>query len=125
MLENKFFLYNKFIKLPTNFGSDLILKNITGVLKCMEISLILLCTIVGVLLLLSLSIIIFGIIIWHSIKKLSNGKVSYVDNRVEKQDNKVLVLADAIKSAEKYKDELNSRIENLKCQMVKEVEGVK
>ena len=91
----------------------------------MEISLILLCTIVGVLLLLSLSIIIFGIIIWHSIKKLSNGKVSYVDNRVEKQDNKVLVLADAIKSAEKYKDELNSRIENLKCQMVKEVEGVK
>lgn len=91
----------------------------------MEISLILLCTIVGVLLLLSLAIIIFGIIIWHSIKKLSNGKVSYVDNRVEKQDNKVLVLADAIKSAEKYKDELNSRIENLKSQMVKEVEGVK
>lgn len=79
----------------------------------MEISLILMFTILGVLSLLCLCMVIFGLIIRLTIKKIIAGKVY----NIAKQENKVLVLTNAIKSAEKVKDALVTKIENLKNEL--------
>lgn len=111
------FIYNKSVRLSFNFGGDLILKKILGVISYMDLSLVVLFVVLGVLCLLLISILIFGLIIRSMIKKFIASKINYVDNRVAKQDNKILVLDDAIKSAEGLKSELDNRILKLKTEL--------
>ena len=115
---NKIF-YNNW-KLSFNFGGDF-LKSIICEVVNMELSLIVLFVILGFLILLLISFLIFGLVIRSLIKKVISGKVSYVDNRVGKQDNKFLVLDNAIKSAENLKSELNDRILKLKAELNNQV----
>lgn len=113
------FKYNN-LKLSFNFGGDFLINCFCEVLYSMELSLIILFSLLGISFLLLVSLLIFGLVIRSMIKKFVASKVNYVDNRVARQDNKVLILDNAIKSAEKCKLELTDRIEKLRSQLLEE-----
>ncbi len=126
------YIYNQIVKFLNNcfgvlsfssYGSDLLIKEfIKVILSTMEISVILMFTVLGVLTLLCVSMLIFGFIIRLMIKKLLSGKIG--NNYIQKQENKVLVLSNAIKSAEKVREALTTKINNLKNELTEEQKKV-
>lgn len=83
----------------------------------MSVNLILMVTILAVLFLLLFSLLMFGLLIKHSLKKLAekNSVVNTTNTtKIDKQDNKVLVLSEALANAENLRKVLDTKIVALK-----------